>query len=549
MSALTSSAANQGDITSDKEELELLRTRLAEAEEKLEALRTGAVDALVVDAPDGPKVYVLQSADHPYRMLVEQMHDAALTLDKAGNVLYCNSRFVELAREPAEAVLGRPIREFVPPAERPLLEQAMATARTAAARVEAHVLGTEGQTTPVHFAFSPLRTEHFDGLCLIVTDLTEYYRARDLVASGRKKDEFLAMLAHEFRNPLAPIRHAVDVLNLLEPGDERVGQMRDLIGRQVRHLSRLVDDLLDISRVTQGKITLQIQPVDVNRVLSEGIELARPLIDERRHRLTLRPLIEPARVAGDFTRLVQVVGNLLNNAAKYTAPGGEILASAERDGRSIAIRVIDNGMGITADLLPRVFDLFTQASRARDRAPGGLGIGLSLVQSIVALHGGTVEAKSGGAQQGSEFVVRLPVSDRPEALSDGEPQSAPRTARRIVVVDDNRDGADSMAALLQIRGHFVQVAYDGPTGLALALAHRPEFAFIDIGLPGMDGYELARELRALPGGRELVLVALTGYGRDEDKVLSKDAGFDHHLVKPVRGEALERLLAHGAAAS
>ncbi|HEY6863463.1 MAG TPA: ATP-binding protein [Burkholderiales bacterium] len=536
------SATPDNVIPFDSEPLEALRARLAEAEEKLEALRTGAVDALVVGGPDGPKVYVLQSADHPYRMLVEQMQDAALTLDKTGEVLYCNSCFGELAGVPGERILGRRLGDFVQSEDRLLLETALATARNNPTRVELHLLGPEGHGTPAHFAFSPLRTEQFDGICLIVTDLTEHYRARELIASGRKKDEFLAMLAHEFRNPLAPIRHAVDVLRLLEPGDERFGQMRDLIGRQTHHLSRLVDDLLDISRVTQGKINLQIQPVDVNRVLSEGVELARPLIDERRHRLTLRPLIEPARVAGDFTRLVQVVGNLLNNAAKYTAPGGEILASVERDGRWVAIRVVDNGMGIAADLLPRVFDLFTQASRAPDRAPGGLGIGLSLVHSIVALHGGSVEAKSDGAQKGSEFVVRLPLSaERCDAASDAEPRPVGRSSRRIVVIDDNRDAADSMATLLQLRGHAVQVAYDGPSGLALALAHRPHVAFVDIGLPGLDGYELARQLRARGAG--LVLVALTGYGRDEDRILSKDAGFDHHLVKPVPGEALERLLA------
>jgi PAS domain S-box-containing protein len=543
MSAVPSSAANQGDITSDKEELELLRARLADAEEKLEALRTGAVDALVVEGPDGPKVYVLQSADHPYRMLVEQMHDAALTLDKAGNVLYCNSRFIELVREPADAVLGRPIREFVPLSDRPLLEQAIATAHKAAARVELHVLAAEGHATPAHFALSPLRTEHFDGLCLVVTDLTDYYRSRELVASGRRKDEFLAMLAHEFRNPLAPIRNAVDVLGLLGPGDERLGQMRGVIGRQVDHLSRLVDDLLDVSRITQGKISLQIEPVDVNRVLSAGVELARPLIDERRHRLTLRPLIEPAPIAGDFTRLVQVIGNLLNNAGKYTPEGGEIVLSAERDGAAVVIRVVDNGAGIDAELLPHVFELFTQAPRTPDRAQGGLGIGLSLVHSIVGLHGGSVQARSDGAGKGSELVVRLPVSaGRPDAAPGAErPRRSSAARRRIVVVDDNRDAADSMAALLELRGHDVHVAYDGPRGLALALAQRPHFAFVDIGLPGIDGHEVARRLRH-ENGAETVLVALTGYGRDEDRVVSKDAGFDHHLVKPVPSEALERLL-------
>ena len=420
----------------------------------------------------------------------------------------------------------------------------LAMAHTSPARVECRILADDGHATPVQLALSPIRTDQFSGLCLIATDLTDHYRTRELVASGRKKDEFLAMLAHEFRNPLAPIRNAVEVLRLMGPTEGLLVQMRELIGRQVDHLSRLVDDLLDVSRITQGKINLRLEPVDVNLVLTGAVEMARPLIDERGHRLMLQPLMQPVTVAGDLTRLVQVVGNLLNNAAKYTAPGGEIVVSAEKDGAWVAIRVVDNGMGIPADLLPHVFELFTQAPRAPDRAQGGLGIGLSLVRSIVGLHGGQVEARSSGPQQGSEFVVKLPISSETSEADDvAERSTAGQENRRVVIVDDNRDAADSMATLLRMRGHDVRVAYDGMSGISLALAHRAEAAFVDIGLPGIDGHEVARRLREDPETAGMVLVALTGYGRDEDRVVSKDAGFDHHLVKPVLPEALDKVLA------
>jgi len=528
---------------SDADEIRSLRARLAEAEEKLEALRTGAVDALVVQGPDGPKVYVLQSADHPYRLLIEQMPDAALTLDRAGNVLYCNPRFAELVCSDSGSIIGKGVHEFVVPSDRTRLQEAFGVALTEPSLAELRLRAVDGQVTRAQFAFSALHTEQFDGVCLIVTDLTEHYRAQELLASGRKKDEFMAMIAHEFRNPLAPIRNAVAILRLLGPADsERLVQMRELIGRQVDHLTRLVDDLLDVSRITQGKINLQMRPVDVNRVLSGGVEIARPLIEEHKHRLTLQPLMQPAVVIGDFTRLVQVMGNLLNNAAKYTPSGGEITISAQRDAQWVAIRVTDNGVGIAADLLPHVFELFTQAPRAPDRAPGGLGVGLSLVNTIVQLHGGSVEAKSDGPHMGSEFIVRLPVSATAPEAKAADRFSGAVSGRRVLIVDDNRDAADSMATLLRMGGHEVHVAYEGSSGVALALAHEVEVALIDIGLPGMDGHEVAKHLRQHDRTAGMVLVALTGYGRDEDRSSSRDAGFDHHLVKPVPWEMLEQVL-------
>jgi CheY-like chemotaxis protein len=362
--------------------------------------------------------------------------------------------------------------------------------------------------------------------------------------ADRRKDEFLAMLAHELRNPLAPIRNAVTIMALDEDDREAQQWSRAVIDRQVQHLSSLVDDLLDVSRITQGKITLTKAPLAVRTFLIAAIETSRPLIDARKHRLDVFQPEEALRVEGDPTRLAQVIANLLNNAAKYTPDGGHIRLSVERDGDEAVIRVKDDGEGISSEMLPRVFDLFSQASQSIDRSEGGLGIGLTLVKRLVEMHGGTVEARSGGPGHGSEFIVRLPLL-RSEAPAPPRPRGAaagPGRTRRILVVDDSRDSADSLARLLRRLGHEVEVAYEGPSAYEAGVALTPDIVLLDIGLPGMDGYEVARRLRAEPSLDGVCLVALTGYGSEVDRQRSTEAGFDAHLVKPVEFDALRRVL-------
>ncbi|MGH9767906.1 MAG: ATP-binding protein, partial [Blastocatellia bacterium] len=373
--------------------------------------------------------------------------------------------------------------------------------------------------------------------------------------ADRRKDEFLAMLAHELRNPLAPIRNAVHILNRLDLSDERLEWSRGVIERQVEHLTRLVDDLLDVSRITQGKITLRKEKLDLMTVVGRALETSRPLIDARKHQLTVSLPSESVRLKGDLLRLAQVVSNLLNNAAKYTDEGGAIWLTAETDGEEVMLRVKDNGMGIPAEELPHIFDLFIQAERSLDRAQGGLGIGLTLVRSIVELHGGRVEAFSDGPGQGSEFVARLPLlahaprealgASRVGRVGRDVKTTAPPVLskrRRVLVVDDNVDSAESLAVMLTLEGHEAMVAHDGPSAIELARAFQPQVALLDIGLPRMNGYEVARLLRKLPGGREMTLIALTGYGQVEDKQRSREAGFDHHLTKPVNYDTLMSLI-------
>jgi signal transduction histidine kinase len=371
----------------------------------------------------------------------------------------------------------------------------------------------------------------------------------ELRETDRRKDEFLAMLAHELRNPLAPMRNALEIVRLR--GLERRSTLRqswDMIERQVEHLTRLVEDLLDVSRITRGKIALKKAPVEVAEVVRRAVETSRPLVEARHHHLDVKLPATPVYVLGDLTRLSQVLLNLLNNAAKYTDEGGELTLSVEVETASadVVLRVRDTGMGIPPEMLPRIFDLFTQADRTLDRAQGGLGIGLTLVRRLVMMHGGSVAAFSQGPGKGSEFVVRLPQyrgGAPPVHVADAESASAEIVSRRILVVDDNQDSALSLAMLLRLSGNEVVTAHDGPTALALASGFRPELALLDIGLPGMDGYELARRLRELPGLTGLRLAALTGYGSDEDRRRSRTAGFNLHLVKPVEMEALQALLA------
>ncbi|HEU4852874.1 MAG TPA: ATP-binding protein [Telluria sp.] len=400
------------------------------------------------------------------------------------------------------------------------------------------------------FNLSPLRLLNGPvyGLMAIAIDVTQQVQGRnqierlnaDLHRAARTKDEFLAMLGHELRNPLAPI---VTALNLMKMKDSNTRAEQAVIGRQVEHVVRLVDDLLDISRITSGKVELRKSTVVLADVLKKSIEMAGPLIEQKRHRLSVE--IADVTWYGDPARLAQVVSNLLSNSARYTPAGGSIHLAARVDQRTITITVTDNGQGIAAARLPLVFDLFVQGEQDVDRAKGGLGIGLALVKNLVQMHEGSVRAESGGPGAGSTFTVTLPLVEAAQAAgARAVGPAAPRTegSLDVLVVDDNRDAADSLAEFLRAKGHVVKVCYDPVDALLIAGDRMPDIAILDIGLPGIDGYELAQRLLALPREKEVRLVALTGYGRDEDKVQSALAGFHSHLVKPIDIDELENLM-------
>jgi PAS domain S-box-containing protein len=383
-------------------------------------------------------------------------------------------------------------------------------------------------------------------------DITERIEAETkLKEADRRKDEFLAMLAHELRNPLAPIRNSLYVLRRPDTSRDAAEQALTMVERQVYNMVRLVDDLLDVSRITRGKIQLRAEPIDLAAVLQRAVEATRPLIEANRHTLTLTLTPVPTRVVADPTRLEQVFANLLTNAAKYTERGGSIAVVTEREGPDVVVRVRDTGFGIPPAMLPHIFDLFTQGDCTLERAQGGLGIGLTLVKTLVEMHRGSVTAASAGPGHGSEFTVRLPAcADVPSlthaAAADPPDATAGDGSLHVLVVEDSRDAADSLAMLLQLWGHQVRVARDGLSGLKAARSFRPQVVFLDIGLPGLDGYEVARRLRA-EFGDEVRLVAMTGYGQEEDRRRAREAGFDAHLVKPAEPELLQRLLADCAA--
>ena len=372
---------------------------------------------------------------------------------------------------------------------------------------------------------------------------------RALKEADRHKDEFLAMLAHELRNPLAPIFNAVQIMRRKPLNDPQLAWSRDVIERQLGHLTRLVDDLLDVSRITRGKINVTRAPLELSLILARAIETVQPMLTDKKHELIVNVADGTLKVAGDLTRLTQVVGNVLGNAAKYTDTGGRIALTAQGDSDLVEIIVRDNGIGIPPELLPAVFGLFTQLERATDRTQGGLGIGLALVRKLVELHEGTVVAKSDGLGQGSEFIIRLPrlIERHMEDAFDSNPHArstrAEKSGRRILVADDNQDALESLGTLLEISGHEVHTASDGMLAIEIAARVRPEVALLDIGMPRMDGYEVARRIRAESWGKHIVLVALTGWGQDEDRRRTREAGFDSHLVKPLDLDALTDFLA------
>ena len=497
---------------------------------------------------------------HTARLLaamVEASDDAIVSKSLDGIIQSWNAGAERIFGYSAADAVGKHISLVIPP-ERLAEEDAIVASLKAGRRIdhfETERVRSDGKRVVVSLSISPIKDAAGTvvGASKIARDVTERRKledslrqlASDLSETNRRKDEFLAMLAHELRNPLAPISNAVQVLRMGDGEPDAVKKVGGLLERQVRQMARLVDDLLDMSRITRGRIELRKQRTDLMPVIHQAVEAAQTWCSEMNHNLTVTQPDEPLILHADPARLAQVLGNLINNACKFTDRGGRIQLIAERDGNEAVIRVQDNGIGITSEQHSRIFDMFAQVDTSLERSRDGLGIGLTLVRTVVEQHGGTVSVSSEGLGRGSEFIVRLPLMTEP--LSDEVPWAPPETEaigkRRVLIVDDNADSAQSLAMLLELSGHETHTAGDGLEGLTLAEQARPDVVLLDIGLPRLNGYEVCRRIREQTWGRDIVIAALTGWGQEEDRQRSREAGFTAHLVKPVELSALMKLLA------
>ena len=539
-------------------------TERRRAEEQLRELNE-TLELRVAERTDA-----LRDSEMRYRRLFEAAQDGVLILDfESGEIVDVNPFMTELLGYSYDDFLGMELWKLGLFNEKSETEFAVRELQTKGFLRYEHLAlqSKDGRLFEVEVVANVYSVNHQNVIQCNIRDITLRGRlekqlqeqADKVVDLNRRKDEFLAMLSHELRSPLAPISNALQLLRLQQDSETELQQQaRNIIERQTKQLQHLVDDLLEVSRITTGRLHLRKESVDVSEIIRGAMETAGPIIDQRQHELTLSLPSERICLNADVSRMEQVLVNLLTNAAKYTDEGGHIWLSVElssdeanRGGHSPALpqevvfRVRDSGVGIDSKLLPHIFDLFTQAERSLDRSQGGLGIGLALVHRLTEMHGGKVEARS-VLGQGSEFIVRLPVTttDTPASQSS-ETASGLRTVRclRVLVVDDNTDTVDSFSKLLKASGHNVRTAYDGPAAVQAALDYQPDIALLDIGLPGLDGYQVAKQIRQEPALKNVVLVALTGYGQDSDRQASSQAGFDHHLVKPARLEQLTQILA------
>ena len=499
----------------------------------------------------------LRQSEERFRLLVDAVQDYAIfMLEPSGVVASWNAGAQRIKQYRPQEIIGRHFSVFYTPDKvaegwpEHELEVAAATGRF---EDEGWRVRKDGTRFWANVVINAVRGPggELRGFAKVTRDRTETKRVERLVEEGRQVNEFLAMLGHELRNPLAPVRNAVALMHTTDVADPTILWARDLIERQVSHMSRLVDDLLDVSRITSGKITLRLEVTDLRGIVSRAVDANRPLFETRGHTVEVELGPVPVPVEGDATRLAQVVLNLLSNSAKYTPQSGHVWVSLRRERAEALLSVRDDGVGMKAELLPRVFDLFVQGDRSLDRSEGGLGLGLTMVERLVALHHGTVEAHSPGLGQGSEFVVRLPLAAAPGGAAAGRaaspPEAAGKRSLRILLVDDNRDAVESTCMLLRHWGHDVEAANDGAGALEAVARDRPDIVLLDIGLPGIDGYEVARRIRASEAGADTALVAMTGYGQAEDRRRSSEAGFTMHLVKPVEPAALRMVLAQLAA--
>ncbi len=497
----------------------------------------------------------VQSSEVRYRRLFETARDGILILDaKTLTIIDSNPFMTDMLGYSSEEFLGKELWEIGFFGDKQASQLAYEELKkTGYIRYDHLPLQTkDGKTAEVEFVSNVYEVEHRPIAQCNIRDIGERSRlerttneqGEALVDLHRRKDEFLALLGHELRNPLAPISNAVQLLRLQRDGNVLQQRALTIIERQLGQLVHLVDDLLEVSRISTGRIHLQREHLDMRAIVERGVETARPLIEQRQHTLHVRLAPSPISIDGDATRLEQVVVNLLNNAAKFTEDGGDIWLSLRQEETEAVLRVRDSGVGIDPELLPQIFTLFTQAERYLARSQGGLGIGLALVHRLVEMHGGRVDASS-ALGKGSEFVVHLPAYLAASSILPSlrtEEAAHPGPSLRMLVVDDNVDTADSLTLLLKALGHDVRTAYDGPTALEGAIQYKPNMMLLDVGLPGVDGYEVAEQVRHQPGLQNVVLVAITGYGKESDRLRAHEAGFDHHLVKPADFETLQHIL-------
>jgi len=494
--------------------------------------------------------------------IVESSEDAIISKSLEGIIQSWNTGAQRLFGYTEEQVIGSHISIIIPADRVDEEEQILAWLR-AGKRVnhfDTVRARSDGQLVDVSLTVSPIRDEagRFVGASKIARDITDRKQAEqrtyglmtELKDADRRKDEFLAVLAHELRGPLAPLRNMLEIMKRAESNGDLLEQARSTMERQLGQLVRLVDDLIDVSRITRDKIELRKERVELASVIYQSVETCRPLAESANHQVNVTLPPEPIYLDADPVRLAQVFGNILNNAYKYTEPGGRIWVTSEREGSDIVVKVKDTGIGIPPDKLGGVFEMFTQIDRSLERSQGGLGIGLTLVKRLVEMHGGSVEASSEGPGRGSEFVVRLPVLIENPKINSPEPASEPTTTpRRILIVDDNTDAASSLATLLKLTGNETRTAQDGLQAVEAAEQFRPDVVLLDIGLPKLSGYDACRRIREQPWGKKIMMVALTGWGQDDDRRKSQDAGFHAHMVKPVDYSALMKLLSEREAAN
>ncbi|WP_200386512.1 ATP-binding protein [Thiocapsa imhoffii] len=565
-----------------------LRACLEEAQDALRAIREGEVDAVIVSGSQGDRVFSLMETENLHRLMVETMNEAGLAISLEGILLYANDRACALLQRTRSGLLGHAIDEFVGPLDRQRLCKLLDASQTGTADDRIVFLTDAEAEVPMHLWASRLPRCDGDMICLVGTDLSRLEAdqalldrlrehqealkasraqalesmsqalaareqaaraAHELRESDRLKDAFLATLAHELRNPLAPMRNALSILRLEEIDPSTLVTAREMMERQLLHLIRLVDDLMEVARITHGKIDLRKERLELTEVIDSAVETVQPLLDATGQLIEVERASEPVWLEGDRIRLSQVFGNLLNNAIKYTNAGEVIRIRVQPKGEGVEISIRDPGIGISPEMLPRVFEMFAQGRVCATQREGGLGIGLTLVRKLVELHGGRIEALSEGSGQGSEMRVYLPLGvpctprrpSRAARHQSGGVQASTLAKHHILVVDDNRDAATSLATLLRYQGAVVRIAYDGRSALDALETEPADVVILDIRMPDLDGREVARRIRMRPEWNDIRLIAMTGLGEAADRQRSREAGFDVHLVKPVSIESLDEL--------